>query len=80
MLEEAGIETDGLSDELAKLIKLMKEGQNVGFDAAAKHYSSLQEFAGLEEGESITEEERQLLEAAGIDTSKYFEIMRDGSY
>jgi hypothetical protein len=56
MLKEAGIETDGFIDELAKLIDLMKEGQNIGFEAAAEHYTNMKDMAKLKEGDSITEE------------------------
>jgi len=58
----------------------MKEGQNVGFDAAAEHYSNMKEFSELEEGDTITEEEKQLLDAAGVDTSQFFRLMADGTY
>ena len=80
MLKEAGIETDGFIDELAKLIDLMKEGQNTGFEAAAEHYTNMKDMAKLKEGDSITEEQYKQLEAAGIDASQYFKLMGDGSY
>ena len=80
ILEEAGIETDGFIGELAKLIGLMKEGQNTGFEVAAEHYTNMKDMAKLKEGDSITEEQYKQLEAAGIDASQYFKLMGDGSY
>jgi hypothetical protein len=80
ILEATGIETDGFTDELTKLIDLMKEGQNIGFDAAAEHYSSMKDFAKLKEDDSIEQADIDLLEAAGVDTSRFFKLMGDGSY
>jgi hypothetical protein len=80
LLDNAGIETDGFADKLAELIGLMKEGQNVGFDAAAEHYSSMKDFAKLKEDDSIEQADIDLLEAAGVDTSRFFKLMGDGSY
>ena len=80
ILEDAGIETSGFADELAKLIGLMQEGQNIGFEAASEHYGTMKEMSGLKEGDTITEEQYKYLVNAGIDASEYFKLMGDGSY
>lgn len=80
LLENAGIEADGFADQLAKLIELMKDGQNTGFEAASEHYNIMQKMADLKEGDSITQEEYKYLQDAGIDASEYFKLMGDGSY
>ena len=80
ILEDAGVETSGFVDELAKLIGLMQEGQNVGFEAASEHYNTMKDMADLKEGDTITEEQYKYLVNAGIDVSEYFKLMSDGSY
>ena len=80
LLENAGIEADGFADQLAKLIELMKDGQNAGFEAASEHYNIMQKMTGLKEGDSITQEEYKYLQDAGINASEYFKLMGDGSY
>ena len=80
ILEDAGIETSGFADELAKLIGLMQEGQSVGFEAASEHYSTMKDMSDLKEGDTITEEQYKYLVNAGIDASEYFKLMGDGSY
>ena len=80
VLEDAGIETGGFADELAKLIGLMQEGQNVGFESASEHYSTMKDMSDLKDGDTITEEQYKYLVNAGIDASEYFKLMGDGSY
>ena len=81
MLEEAGIETDGFADELANLIELMQEGQNIGFDGAAEIYKTAHEIIDdLETGDTISGEDYENLKAMGINMSDYFVQMADGSY
>jgi hypothetical protein len=81
MLEEAGIETDGFADELANLIELMQEGQNIGFDGAAEIYKTAHEIIDdLKTGGIISSEDYENLKAMGINMSDYFVQMADGSY
>jgi hypothetical protein len=81
LLEDAGIETDGFANELEKLIDLMQEGQNIGFEGAAEIYKTAHDIIdGLEKGDTISAEDYDSLKAMGINMSDYFVQMADGSY
>ena len=80
-LEEAGISTEGFADKLAKLIGLMQEGEDVGFDAAADVYANLHDIVnGIKKGDTIDHEDYLALEAAGINVSDFFARTLDGSH
>lgn len=82
ILEDAGVETSGFVDELAKLIGLMQEGANVGFDAAAEHYGKTSEIANnIKDGEEfISNEDAEYLKAAGINVEEFFIRTADGTW
>ena len=82
ILEDAGVNTNGFRDELLQLIDVMKSAENLGFDAAAEHYSTINEIAQeFKDGNKIiSSEDAATLESLGIDMDSYFNILADGTY
>jgi hypothetical protein len=81
LLEEAGIECDGLESALEHLINLMSDGA-MTLGKATEVYASLHKIIDdLEEGDTVTDEEYKiLLETVGDDVNSYFMQMADGSH
>ena len=79
-LEEAGIATDAFADKLPELISLMKEAAKIDFEGAQEKYAKISKYQNLNYGDTVNQEDIDAMEAAGLNTSDYFEEMADGSY
>lgn len=81
--EELGVSTQHLSDDqLTALIEMMQTATEIDLESASKKFSSIKDaVSGLESNsDSISEEQMQQLNEAGLYLDEYFTKMADGTY
>lgn len=82
-LEDLGISMDSLSDEsLTNLIELMQTAGSINLDSATESFNKIKDAtSGIESNTStISEDQFQALQEAGIAADAYFQKMADGTY
>lgn len=81
--EELGISTQHLSDDqLTALIEMMQTATEIDLESASQKFSSIKDaVSGLKSNsDSISEEQMQQLNNAGLYLDEYFTKMADGTY
>lgn len=82
-LEDLGISMDSLSDEsLTNLIELMQTAGSINLDSATESFNKIKDAtSGIDSNTStISEDQFQALQEAGIAADAYFQKMADGTY
>lgn len=76
-----GVETKASDDTLQQFIDSMKEVNKVSIEQAKQDYKNVHEITNnLQPGATLEKEDIDALEKAGIDTSKFFTELLDGTY
>lgn len=81
--EELGVSTEHLSDDqMTKLIEMMQTATEIDLESASKKFASIKDaVSGLESNtDTISSEQMQQLNEAGLYLDEYFTKMADGTY